>query len=142
MTYLEKIEQKLQDERVLVLKEDLTERSFDAVTIKTNNITGIILDDREYKPLEYGYILGHEKAHIDTDSFYKFSSTSKRRRSCEYKAMKHQVLEAGLNPEDIKKDLENGLQAWEIADKYNVYEQLIIDAIEVFKVKYWNKEEI
>lgn len=103
MTYLEKIEQKLQDDNVLVFKEDLTERSFDAVTIKTNNITGIILDNREYKPLEYGYILGHEKAHIDTDTFYKFSSTSKRRRSCEYKAMKHQVLEAGLNPEDIKK---------------------------------------
>lgn len=54
MTYLEKIEQSLQDDNVLVFKEDLTERSFDAVTIKTNNITGIILDNREYKPLEYG----------------------------------------------------------------------------------------
>lgn len=137
MTYEEKIEQALHDDKVLIFKENLN--SIDAITIRVAGTTGVFLKDKEYAPLERGYLLGHEKAHIDTNSFYKFSSSSKHRKNCELKSMKHQVLEAGLDPEQIKKDLEQGLQAYEIADKYNVYEQLILDAIEVFKVKYWNK---
>lgn len=137
MTYEEKIEQALQDSKVLIFKENLS--NIDAITIKAAGVTGVFLKDKEYEPIERGYLLGHEKAHIDTNSFYTFSSSSKHRQNCEFKSMKHQVLDAGLAPNEIKKDLEQGLQAWEIADKYNVYEQLILDAIEVFKVKYWNK---
>ena len=141
MTYQEKIEQQLYDNNIQVLRENLNK--FDALTIKTGQATGIFLNSNfDYNKDTQAYLLGHEMAHVLTSSFYTFSNYTKRHRNAERKAMSKQVFDAGLNPDKIKKDLQDGMQVWEIAYKYDLPEQLIYDAIDIFKCKYWDKEEL
>lgn len=141
MTYEEKIEQQLYDNKIQVYNANLNK--FDALTIKTGQATGIFLNSNvDYEPSERAYLLGHEMAHVFTSSFYTFSNYQKRHKRVERKAMSKQVFDAGLNPDKIKKDLQDGMQVWEIAGKYDLPEQLIYDAIDIFKCKYWDKEEL
>lgn len=140
ISYLEEIEQELYDSNILVDSQPL--RNFDAIVVKVNNLKGIYINsDKEFNTRDKAYLLGHEKAHIDSSSFYGFGSSRKTINRKEYRATcKHVLSQSRLNPREIKKDLQDGLQVYDIADKYDVSEMLVQDAIRVFKSKYWDKE--
>lgn len=77
--------------------------------------------------------LAHEIGHCATDSFYNENTPCCTRGRCEYRAYKWQVHT--LIPfKSLKAALGKGCnEVWQLAEHFNVSEELILKAIEIYK---------
>lgn len=74
----------------------------------------------------------HELAHIETGSLYCLGSSLQTRKRREYKADKHMIQKV-LPIKELKKALAQGLERWEIAEEYDVTEELVKRACQIYK---------
>lgn len=131
LTKLEELEDEINNEGIsLINKKTL---SVKAAAIKHDNKHTILYDPNKLTTqAERHTVLLHEYCHIQNDALYSFNDSLQTRRRREYKAKKAMVLKL-ITSDKLKEKLKKGHSKWEIAEELCVTEDVIDDAVRIYK---------
>lgn len=83
-------------------------------------------------------LIAHEMGHIETGAFYNDKTPLFTRSICEHKAEKRAV-ELLVPLPDLMKAIHSGTrERWELAEKFDVPEDVIIEALELYEDRLLN----
>lgn len=136
MTKLELLDQEIYDKGISVININTT-------TVKAASMRNSIDSQKEnyaifFNPklittrIEERIIKEHELAHIETGSLYNLNTSTRARQRREYIADK-QMIKRMLPIEKFKKALFQGLEVWEIAEEFEVTEEVVNKAFKIYK---------
>lgn len=137
MTKLEEIDQKLYDRGITIHNVELATTK--AASMRQDSIDN---EDPGYAiffnkkmmscSAEERVAKEHELAHLETGSLYSLDTSLLARKRREYKADKHMIQKI-MPIQELKKALTQGLERWEIAEEFDVTEELVKRACQIYK---------
>lgn len=126
LTYLEKIEQRLQDEGIIL--DYFPFETIDAMAIKKGQFSKkdhiCINKSKHYTSVEKRMLLEHEYSHILTDSFYTFENKKSAVKRKETKANDNMIERLDLAHKAISL-WQQGYRDWEVAEALDITYQFV-----------------
>lgn len=119
-----------------VVNYDLSFLEQEGMIFKINGKKSVLLDYKNIKTsAEEKVVLAHEIGHGETNALYGLNSNSQEIKKCEYKATKWAVEEL-IPISEYLKALKNGfVEAWQLAEYFDVTEDFIRKAHYIYKKK-------
>ena len=131
MSKLEKLEDKLQERGIGVY--DIQTEETTACAVRINGQAAIVIDKSKIRNKTHEHtVLAHEFCHIESNALYRLNDSPIDKAKCEYKA--HKKKARMLVPlKEFKDLLKRGFQKWEIAEFFEVDENVIDLAYLIYK---------
>lgn len=137
MTKLEEIDQELYDRGITVHNVELATTKaasmrLDSIESNESNYAIFFNQKLMSSSAEERVAKEHELAHLETGSLYSLDTSLLARKRREYKADKHMIQKI-LPIDELKKALAQGLVRWEIAEEFDVTEDAVKRAFQIYK---------
>lgn len=116
-----------EEKQIVVERMKLQKNKSLSVRIQNRDFIGLDEETIENSAEERTH-LAHELGHCATGAFYEVGSPLQVRGKAEYKANKWAVLRC-IPKQDLIKLLKQGFQKWELAEHFNVTEDLVNTAM-------------
>lgn len=113
--------------QIIIERMNLKKNKSLSVRIQNRDFIGLDEETIENSAEERTH-LAHELGHCATGAFYEVGSPLQVRGKAEYKANKWAVLRC-IPKQDLIKLLKQGFQKWELAEHFNVTEDLVNTAM-------------
>ena len=115
------------EKQIIIERMNLQKNKSLSVRIQNRDFIGLDEETIENSAEERTH-LAHELGHCATGAFYEVGSPLQVRGKAEYKANKWAVLRC-IPKQDLIKLLKQGFQKWELAEHFNVTEDLVNTAM-------------
>lgn len=125
------------------LQEFADKRNIEINDVKMNELqsislpigNGYIAMEQSLSNAEYITHLAHELGHIETGGFYKVNSKYQIKAKAEHKANAW-AFKKLIPIKELKKAVQNGQkEIWQLAEKFEVTEEFMLNAVLYYKVK-------
>ncbi len=116
-----------EDKQIVIERMNLQKNKSLSVRIQNRDFIGLDEDAIENSAVERTH-LAHELGHCATGSFYEVGAPLQVRGQHEYRANKWAVLRC-VPKQELIALMKQGLQKWELAEYFNVTEDLVNTAI-------------